>query len=296
MIEALTTNPAFGASALPLGVALAVTALIWLIGGPYRAPMIVFSAAIVGIVAAFWWIEGLPPILPTTGKQKIFYLILLALAAGWAIDGREGRRRADGLERLSLFGLPVLALIWLAWRPLVAGPDTRLLIEMAVLWLAAVAVYWRLRKQERAGALVGGVQVLVAAMGLSVVALLGASASLASLAGAVAAAMGGVLLWLFVVTVINDERFGFGALGWLACAGALLFIADVVVLFSPEVNRWSLALLLLVFVTDKVPLGRRRRGALDRAAQPVLLGLVAAVPAVAAVGVALLSGGGASPY
>ncbi|MHA1564400.1 MAG: hypothetical protein ACTSX7_03715 [Alphaproteobacteria bacterium] len=297
MFEALTSNPAFDATVLPLGVALAATLLIWLIAGPYRAPQIIFAAAMAGILAAYWSIENLPPVLPVTGKQKLFYFIILLLVAGWAIDGPERRqRRLSGAARLSLFGLPALALIWLAWRPLLDGPDVQLLSEMAVLWLVAVLVHWRLQGQERAGALVGGVQVLVAAAGLAVVAVIGASASLAALAGAVAAAMGGVLLWLFVKTLAYDERFGFGALGWLASAGVLLFIGDVLVLFAPDVNRWSLALLLLVFLADKVPAGRRSRGALGRAMNPVVLTMIAAVPVVAAVGLAMLSGGGDSPY
>ena len=296
MIEALTTNPAFGATVLPLGVALAATLVFWLIAGPYRAPRIIFAAAVAGILAAYWWIEKLPPVLPVTGKQKLFYFIVLLLVAGWAIDGPQRRqRKMSGFGRLAWLGLPALALIWLAWRPLLAGPDGQLLIEMAVLWLAAVLVHWRLRGQERAGALVGGVQVLVAAIGLAIVALIGASASLGALAGAVAAAMGGVLLWLYVMVVAHDERFGFGALGWLASAGVLLFIGDLLVLFAPDVNRWSLALLLLVFLADKVPAGRRSRGAMGRAMNPVVLTMIAAVPVVAAVGLAMLSGE-ASPY
>ena len=125
--------------------------------------------------------------------------------------------------------------------------------------------------------------------------MIGASASLGALAGAVAAAMGGVLLWLYVMVVAHDERFGFGALGWLASAGVLLFIGDLLVLFAPDVNRWSLALLLLVFLADKVPAGRRSRGAMGRAMNPVVLTMIAAVPVVAAVGLAMLSGE-ASPY
>lgn len=296
MVEALINNPAFGASVLPLGVALGATLFIWLVAGPYRAPQIVFGAAVVGILVAYWWIERLPPVLPITGKQKLFYFIVLLLAAGWAIDGPERRpRRPGGLARLSMFGLPALALIWLAWRPLMAGPDGQLLSEMAVLWLVAVLVHWRLQGQERAGALVGGVQVLVAAVGLAIVAVIGAAASLAALAGAVAAAMGGVLLWLYIMTLMNDERFGFGALGWLACAGVLLFIGNLLVLFAPDVNRWSLALLLLVFLADKVPSGRRSRGPMARVTGPVFLTLIAALPVAAAVGLAMLTGD-ASPY
>ena len=159
VIEALTTNPAFGATVLPLGVALAATLVFWLIAGPYRAPRIIFAAAVAGILAAYWWIEKLPPVLPVTGKQKLFYFIVLLLVAGWAIDGPQRRQdKMSGFGRLAWLGLPALALIWLAWRPLLAGPDGQLLIEMAVLWLAAVLVHWRLRGQERAGALVGGVQ------------------------------------------------------------------------------------------------------------------------------------------
>lgn len=297
VLETLTSNPAFGATLLPLAVALAATGVIWVIGGPYRAPAIVFGAAMVGILAAYWWIEGLPPVLPTTGKQKLFYFIVLVLAVGWSIDGRERvQRRLSGLARFSMFGLPALVLIWLSWRLLLAGPDFGLLTALAVLWLAAVVVHWRLHGHERSGALVGGVQVLVAAVGLSVVALLGASASLAALAGSVAAAMGGVLLWLYITVLIRDERLGFGALGWIASAGVLLFVGDLLVLFAPDVNRWSLALLLLVFFADKVPTGRRSRGAMDRALRPVVLGIIAAVPVVAAIGLALLSGGEASPY
>jgi len=291
VLETVTNNPAFGAVLLPLGVALVASAVLWLIGGPYRAPVIVFGAVIAGILAAYWWTQGLPPVLPVTGTQKLFYFIVLVLVIGWSIDGKEKRqRRMSGLARLSMLGLPALAVIWLSWPLLLAGADTGLLSELAVLWLAGVVVHWRLQGQERAGALVGGVQVLVAAAGLSLVALLSAAAGPAVLAGSVAAAMGGVLLWLLVMVVAQDERFGFGALGWMACAGVLLFIGDLLVLFTPEVNRGALALLLLVFLADKVPTGRRSHGVMDRAMRPVVLGVIAAVPVAAAVGLVLLEG------
>ncbi len=289
-MEALIANPAFGVSVLPLVAALGAALLIWLVAGPYRAPQIIFAAALAGMLAAYWWLEKLPRVVPVTGQEKLFYFIILLLAAGWAIDGPERRpRRLGGSARLAMFGLPALALVWVAWGPLVAGPDGPLLGEMAVLWLVAVLVHWRLQGQERAGALVGGVQLMVAAVGLAVVAAIGAAASLAALAGAVAAAMAGVLLWLYVLTLFNDERFGFGALGWLASAGVLLFIGDLLVLVTPDVNRWSLALLLLVFLADKVPSRRRSRGAMARVMNPLVLIMMAAVPVAAAVGLAMVN-------
>ena len=145
--------------------------------------------------------------------------------------------------------------------------------------------------------MVPGVQILVASAGVAVVALIGASASLAQISGGLAAAMGGVLVLAFGALVVFGSRYGFGALGVFGAGGALLAIAYALVLFTEGVSLWALAVLSLVFLTDLVPLKVRVGGTMvRRALQPVALTIVAAVPTAIAVGLAFISGDGASPY
>ncbi len=68
-------------------------------------------------------------------------------------------------------------------------------------------------------------------------------------------------------------------------------------LFTEDVSLWALAILSLIFLTDLVPLNIRfGNDAVRRALRPVALTLIAAIPAVVAIGVAFLTGEDASPY
>ena len=288
MIEAIRANPLVAGVALPLTVAALLTLAARAIGGPTAGPRYAIAGAVVGFLLAYLAIEALPMLPPPTAKQKVFYLVIIAAAAGLVLDRLD---RPALVERACLLLYPVVALVWLAWRPLQAGPDAALIAELVVLWVVSVIVLVRLAAASGSGALRPGPLVVVAAVGAAVVALLGASASLAQLTAAVAAALGGLLSVAFAARLLGRATpYAFGATGVLGLGGALLGLAYIMVLFTPDISRPALAVLILVFVTDLVPHRfARLRGALRRAAGPVVLTALALVPAVIAIAVAWLS-------
>ncbi len=248
------------------------------------------AAIVVGFLIGFLFIEELPPLPPVTAKQKLFFVAVALLLLGIFFDaGGIGRRTAVRLQWL----VPLVILAWLAWR-LLGDPDLRFAGEFIALFAASGFVLWRLRRAGDGGALGPGTQLLVAAAGFSVIAVVGGSASLGMLASSVAAATGAVLVWAYGASVLRDTKLGFGAAGWLGGGGTLMTVAATTVLFTEGVNRIALAVLLLVFLADQVPLPVPG-GLAGRVVRPVALGIVAAIPAAAAVAIAVLLGDD-SPY
>ena len=296
ILQTLLVNPATQSTVVPFVVALIVTGLVRLIGGEQRGRQFVMVAVGIGFLVAFVLVEGAPAIAATTAKQKVFFIVVVGLVAGLLLDARASRRVLA--ERLAIVLFPLLVLLWMAQRLLSFGIELDVVLPLVVLWLGSMIVFWRLSVTgETGGALVPGVQLLVASVGLSVVALLGASASLAQLTAGLAASVGAVLLVAFLTLVFAGNRFGFGAVGAFGGGGALLAICYVLVMFTEGVSFWALAVLALVFLTDLVPVKARFGGTVvRRAMQPVMLTVIAAIPAGLAVLIAFLTGDGASPY
>lgn len=90
--------------------------------------------------------------------------------------------------------------------------------------------------------------------------------------------------------------YAFGATGAFGAAGVLIILADVMALFAGQVNRWAFLLVVLVFAADLVV----RRIALEarwaRWLNPVLYGALVALPAVAAVMVAIVTADSGGDY
>ena len=252
-------------------------------------------AAAIGFLVTYVVVEGLPAFPAAGGKQKIFFLGLAGLVLGLLLDISG---RAAVVERIAIVVFPAAGLLWMAQRLLSFGVDLEILLPLVLLWAVSVVILWRLSLAgAHGGIMVPGIQVVVASVGVSVVALVGASASLAQLSGGLAAATGGVLLLAFVALVVFGSRYGFGALGVFGAGGTLLALSYVLVLFTEDVSLWALAILSLIFLTDLVPLNIRfGNDAVRRALRPVALTLIAAIPAVVAIGVAFLTGEDASPY
>ncbi len=251
--------------------------------------------AVIGFLVTFAVVEGMPAFPATGAKQKVFFLGVAGVVLGLLLDTRD---RSAALERRGMVVFPAVGLLWMAQRLLSFGIDIEILLPLIVLWAVSVVILWRLSQTGvRGDIMVPGVQVLVASFGVSVVALFGASASLAQLSGGLAAATGGVLLLAFLALVVFGSRYGFGAVGVFGAGGTLLALSYVLVLFAEDVSLWALALLSLIFFTDLVPLRMRfGRAVVQRALQPVALTIIAAIPAAVAIGIAFLTGEDASPY
>ncbi len=289
---ALMSNPAFLGTAPALAASVVFSIFVVILGrGAPRAIWLV-AAIIVGFVAGFIAIEAVPPVVPVTAKQKLFYAAIGLLIIGGILDQRANRGRGLWLAQ---WLIPVVLLGWLTVR-LWGRPDLRFVLETVVLFGATVFVLGRLRRDSPSGALGPGVQLLFAAIGVSVVSVIGASASLGMLGSSLAAATGGALVFVYGLYVTKDRVTEFGSIGWLAGGGVLMTIVAIAVLFTENINRWALAVLLAVFLVDliRVPITVEARW--GRALQPVVLGALALVPVVMAAALALLLGDGGSPY
>jgi hypothetical protein len=286
VIDAIVADPRLIGAAFPFATGLVVAALLRA-GFGRRMGGVAALGALIAFLLVYALIEGLPPIFAVTAKQKLFWLAVLGGIAG-CLAGMG--RRGGASERALLVLLPAAGVLWLGERQWLRGPDTVFVVVSAILWLAGAGILLRLRVTGTAAqGFAGGVQLVVAAIGLALVALVGASASLATLAGALAAGLGGVLLLDYILLVGWGTAGGLGSVGRLGVALPLIFIAAILVLFSEGVSAIAVALLSLVFLSGRIPL-RIVRGSsrFARALEPVQAGVLAAIPAAIAVGVALL--------
>ncbi len=175
-------------AALPFVVALATALLAFALNRRYAA-----LGLVLGFLAAYWLIMGLPPLAPRGSAQKLPYLALLAAGAGLAVEIGAARFR---LLRPGLaLALPLVIGIWLGWRGLARGEGTSF-AAVAALVVAGGAVLLAYGQPPEAGrrGLEAPAVALVLALALGALALLGRTASTAQLAFALAAALGGGLI------------------------------------------------------------------------------------------------------
>ena len=275
---------------VPLTVAFGLAAFVRIIGGPERGPRLMGIAALIGFLLAYALSEGVPGFPPAAATQKLFYLVLLGGAAGFALD-LAGRPPSP--QRTARMIFPGLALLWLAWQQLAAGVALGELATLAALWGGGALVLWRLERAEtQSGGLSATLLLVVGALGTAGVAVLGSSPTVASLAGVLAAAAGGLALWGYCIWLVKAARGPFGATALLGGGGALLGLAYTLALLSPQASRAALAVLVFVFFADMAA-GRIRLGNSlhSRALGPALFAALAAVPALAALGVATAMSG-----
>lgn len=283
---AVLNDPAVQTGLAPFLVALVVGMALRALGGE----RVMGVALGLGFLAAYALLEGVPTFPPPASKQKVFYLAAFGLAAGLAIDLA---RRPAWLGQAAAVAYPLACALWFAWRRLGGTPDIAFLATLAGLWAGGAVFLVRLgRVGEGEGALDAGIVLVAAALGAAGVAMLGASITLALSSAAVAAAAGGLALWDYIAWGARGARRPFGAAALLGGGGALVALAGVMALYTPQVSKAALALVVLVPFADRaarhIALGS---GALARLTGPVALGAVAAVPALAAVGLAYLTGG-----
>ncbi|NQV56547.1 MAG: hypothetical protein HQ503_11870 [Rhodospirillales bacterium] len=269
VIEALVNGVA-----IPLAAALVLTgALRFSIGVPLAGAAISI-AFLAGYALSFGW-----PLFPlNSASQKLTYIALVGAGLGVAIDSL----RAHDKFRLALILIwPAAIAGWLGWQQLVSLSGESV-IAIAVCWAAGVFVMARLDGKTTSQS-TPTILLLSAAIGLAAVAFFGSNASVAQLAGTLAAATGGFLLWNWPVA-----RYPLGSAGLLGGAGALLSLGFILVLFSEDTSRAALALILLIFLgpllAARLPFGRHQKFG------PVMLGLVSAVPALAAAALSFFTG------
>lgn len=265
----------FAAAALGAGI-------FRLAGGTARGPVIAAAGIGIGFLVGFLLILGTPARWPLSSSEKLFAIAAFATVLGLALD-LSGE--SPPVTRLLAGVLPPAALTWVGWSRIV-GQDWIDIATLAAVTLGGGFVLTRLGGTGPQ-ATESAVKLTIACIALALVAVIGASASLGQLAGALAAATAGFLVWIWPA-----PRFPFAASAVLG--GGLTFVAltGVVGVFT-NAPIPALAMLLPIFFADlalsRMP--RVQRG-LNQAIRPILLAAVALIPALAAVGLAGLLGGG----
>ena len=279
-------NPIVQSFVVPLLVALAATGLLRLLGGQPRGAAIAGLGAGLGALAGCWAIFGIPSFPPAGSTNKLFYVIAIAAALGLLADILAAPRIATRV----LAGLSgPAAILWIGGAKAIAEPwPAGFVVVVAILITAAAG--WRLAGRADKPA-EGGVMLLVAALALSISALLGNTASSAQLAGATAAALGGFLLWNW-----PKPRFQLGSGVVMPVLAVLAAMAVQVALFT-KIESYALIPLAFVlfanYATQRLSLGT---GKSAPALTPIVLGLIAAIPAAVTVGAVYLTTPESSGY
>ena len=278
-------DPGIIAAAIPMAIAVIAAGIARAAGQGGVAVHIASLGGFAGFLAAYLALVGWPDALPRTATQKLGYIAVAGLIAGVALDlaGRSG----SGLR--GIFILPAAAVLWIVGPQAMryAEDSARGLADWMPLLVAAVlacAVLWHVMKREsglRDGRLA---QVIAACLGLGGVCIIGSAASLGLLAIAAAAAGAGIAVWN-----LGRRRVSPGAGLVLALGAVFAGLAVQAALFTTA-EPVALLLLLACFLTDAVPMLRPMATAqggfrILAAAPPYVL-------AVAAIGIAMIQGGG----
>lgn len=265
--------------ALPFGLGLAV-AVVAALTGARRHGLAVGLGVLAGLIGGEAAVAGWPSLPPSGAVDKLPWLAL-----GGLLLGAAGPWLAPRWRRVALGCGLALTLIWIGWP--------RLIVPYADAWAVALLIggsaWWALGKLERAGSAGGALLLAVGAAAAAGVAAYGASYAMAQVIAVLAAALAGAMAGAGVL--------GLGASGRFAVAAPLVALVAMLALYT-RADALALLMLLPVFLAD---------GALDRIqgvpelmqkagrnAGAVRLGLVlalAAVPAAAAVGVAVWRSG-----
>jgi hypothetical protein len=237
------------------------------------------AAWLLALLVVCWLHEGFPPLPPVAAKQKLFYLIIaLALLARLA-PRLEGRRFA-----LASGGLLSAAFVWLGFNKFLAGAATSstfIPVVALALWLIAGASFLRLDVSKHAG-FAAPVAVLVTAAAGAGLALAGAFIGLAQLLGATAALIGGYLAPRYLLVIL-----GHTPAATAMTPDMLWFLLAVVVvmlmltsLLAPNVSLLAMALLALTPGATAVAPSFH---SVAEPIRPLLSGVIAAIPAAAAI-------------
>jgi hypothetical protein len=265
---------------IPIAVAAIAAGILRLIAGSTHGPPMAGAAIGLAFVTGYVLTLGAPAVWPPSEMQKLFFIAVAGTIFGMSLDlSREARH----VTLMTAAVAPALALLWLGWPRIVtpAWADIGCLVIVA---LAGAAVLTELYSRSAQPA-ESGIKLLIASIALALIALIGAAVSYARLSGILAAAVAGFLLWLWPV-----PRYRFAASALFS--GGLLFVSlsGAVALFG-HASKPALGLLLPIFFADRA-LGRFDTGInkLNQALRPLLLAVIALIPAIAAVGLSHLLG------
>lgn len=240
------------------------------IGKPLAA-----GAIAIGTMASIMAMDSWPSFPPISASQKFVYLVLFGLILGALIDlvGSVARFR-----RLLTVLWSTAVVGWIGWRQL-AALDPGSIISLALIDIAGIAVLWRLHDEPGPAPTVP-VALIAACIGAAAIAFIGQSSSISRFYGALAAAIGGYVLWNW-----PTPRYPFGSVGVLSAGGAFLALTTIMFQFT-ETNTLALVFVLPVFLCPAA--ARMTRYGESEATAAVATGIISAAPVVLAIAIAII--------
>lgn len=236
MMNELMTNPLFQSALAPLLVALITAALLRPLGGMWAGLGFAF-----GYAASVYFTTGFQ-LFPLTSTRKILLLAAVAVLLGVVLDHVWRSRR---LVPWVLAVVAVAAGVWVIWPVLKRAEGW----DIGLLLLAPVYVAWLIAWADglRDKAIPASTAALALGVGTGVSAVLGASALLGQLGGAIGAAAGAMLMW-----TAFDKRFRLGRSFILPVAmlAALIGIASVI---YAGMSAYALLPLALIPLAARIP-------------------------------------------
>lgn len=238
-----------------------------------------FATGVV-IFGIFILLEGWPSLPPISSKPKVAVLII----------GFTFLNAASGYLRINRFamivGLLAIALIWIGWNRI---GDIAMLPRFAALAVPIVIGGWAFQnfdQQDQAG-LFWPITMIAFLIGGALIALLGAYIGLAQVMGAMAALVGGFALLAYIFLLFRPNS---ASLILPQNVVQIIFLSAMTVLiaiglYAPEVSTPALAILALALL---VPKFASHFAKFSTALQPVVFGVVTAIPVVVAIAIAAL--------
>lgn len=238
-------------------------------------------------------IEGFPPFPPIAAKQKLPLLLLI----GGVVFAILGLLLRQSLNRWIIALVGVVSLTAPAWwlgKNVLAANATKAMTLAVVLVIVAVeiaAVSGRRAQKQSPAALPAAL--LATAIGTALSAIMGGYIGMAQMNGALAALFGGWLLVRYIAYIRgDDEAFDLQGLAglsfiWTAAMGVMM-----TVLLSPSATPAALVLSVLPVAVFAVLRVRNVDFIKQpRFLRPLIIGALTAIPAIAAIAIAVLAGG-----
>ncbi len=262
----------------PFGLGV-VLAMIVLSNRPNTISQLFIAVAM--ILAIYVLLEGVPSFPPVAAKQKLGFLIA---GIAVAVPVASFLRHKVWFVTILILGI---ALAWMGVNKLVdAAAWPQALMILAAIPVAAFAS--RSLETRANDVFLWPAALLAFAIGGSILSLLGFFVGFAQAMGALAAWIGGYLLFQFALIAMGGKANALAPITLQAVLLSFVSMSFMVALFAPDVNLLAYAVLSLTLL---VPHFAPEFRDLPPLAKPFASGFLAAAPAVAAILVAFTQRG-----
>jgi len=280
------TDPELQSSLIPLLLSIFLTGVLRVLGGQKMGGFLACAAVGVGFVLIAILVNGIPAFPPRSSGQKIVFLVGALTAAGVVID----LLNLSKLKRYLISALLLAAAVtWIA-LPLLKGFTSAATLSWAVVVILSSVALFRLM-QTSPSTLNAPTMVLCSALAVGAVAMIGATATITQYSFALAALIGGFLLWNW-----PKFRFPFGTAAILGGGGALALLVTQQTLFTRGSSMPLLALVLVFFcdrALAKIKDFKRNPGPVFA---PIILGAICMIPVALVVGTVFFLSADTDPY